>query len=739
MATKAPSVTRILFIDVVGFSRKPMAIQKQVIQRLTEMVQQTGAFRRLDDSQRVSLPTGDGMAIAFFGAAEVPVTCAIELQKAIRRHNASQSAELEILVRMGINSGEVFTVLDINEHRNVVGDGINNAQRVMDFGDAWHILASEAVVRDLIAENPVYETCFVDAGIFADKHGKRHHVFNLHAGDYGNAELPTRHRVEPPVSTPAAESADQASPRDAARHNAPEQPMQLSARPAAEPDAATIIMGGALSVPQVSVTLVVEQGVEQGRTLTFTEPEVFIVGRSKQAHFALSADDPAVSRKHFMLEIVPPRAYIQDFSSLNGTFVNDQRVTRQELRDQDLIKVGRTVLRVHLQTRATSQTPICPRCGCAYFALEAKKEALQMMCRACMQELELERAGRQLKTVSRIAAACCECGVDLSATADADGRAADLMSVASYLCDQCAASSGAVKESRSIDEYQLLRKLGEGGMGEVFLVRHTPTRRLGALKQVVQSGASEQITLRFKREMKIMEKLVHPRVVRLYSQDILRHGNYFVSEFLDGGNASRLILDEYQGPVPPKIACRVLVDVLEGLEFVHASGHVHRDLKPANILLAGRRSSDPGRAKLADFGLAKCIVDSGGATLTRGNEFAGSLFYVAPEQILHFRKAGPAADIFSLGVTLYEMLTAKLPFEFPTEFERLKAGAAGRSSRDPLLIVLEDPVIPIRQRDAHLRAELAEIVDRAIARDPAARFPDAGSFKSALENVMKFL
>ncbi|HNV71648.1 MAG TPA: FHA domain-containing protein, partial [Candidatus Ozemobacteraceae bacterium] len=607
MATRAPAVTRILFIDVVGFSRKPMAIQKQVIQALTEMVQQTTAFRRLDDSQRVSLPTGDGMAIAFFGAPEIPVACAIELQKAMRRHNAAHGPELELLVRMGINSGEVFTVLDINEHRNVVGDGINNAQRVMDFGDAWHILASEAVVHDLVADNPLYESCFHDAGWFADKHGKRHHVYNLHAGDFGNPELPTRHRVETgPVAQASSPSPQPSVPAPPCAPSEPPAPVPDNAVPVSAPTpsdphaagedrAATIMLNGPAVNPQVQVTLVVEQGPEQGRTFTFSEPEVFIVGRSKQAHFALSADDPAVSRKHFMLEIVPPRAYIQDFGSLNGTFVNDRRVSQQELSDRDLIKVGRTSLRVSLQTQSSAPSCKCTKCGCAYLPSEAGKDGDNSVCRACLRELELERAGRQPKTVTRVPATCCECGCDLSADANADGRAADLMPVASYLCDRCVSASAATPELRSLDEYQLLRKLGEGGMGEVHLVRHSRTRRLGALKQVIQTGASEQVTLRFKREMSIMEHLVHPRVVRLFAQDVLRHGNYFVSEFLDGGNASRLILQDYQGPVPAAIACRVLIDALSGLEFVHASGHVHRDLKPANILLAGKRSAEPGR------------------------------------------------------------------------------------------------------------------------------------------------
>jgi len=115
--------------------------------------------------------------------------------------------------------------------------------------------------------------------------------------------------------------------------------------------------------------------------------------------------------------------------------------------------------------------------------------------------------------------------------------------------------------------------------------------------------------------------------------------------------------------VPPKLACKVITDVLSGLEYFHQNAHVHRAIKPTNILLTQSGKDFVGTAKVGDCGLAKCYSDAGGSTITEQGEASDTVIYMAPEQILDFKNVKEAADTYSAGMTLYELLTAELPFE----------------------------------------------------------------------------
>ena len=140
----------------------------------------------------------------------------------------------------------------------------------------------------------------------------------------------------------------------------------------------------------------------------------------------------------------------------------------------------------------------------------------------------------------------------------------------------------------------------------------------------------------------------------------------------------------------------------------HAQGMVHRDIKPSNILISRSEKDNLGTAKLADFGLSKCITEAGGPTITKSGEFAGSIYYTAPEQILHFSKVGPPADVYSVGVSLYELLSG----DFPYVFEK---------NKDPILVVLEAPTISINEKVKQIPSGFAEIIDSAIQKNQKAR------------------
>ncbi len=872
-----PTLSRIIFIDIVGFSKKPSHNQKLLIQELTRLVQNTSAINKLDRQQRVDLPTGDGIAMALWGPPQLPLQAAIELAALVRQYNATCPPSLRIEIRTGINSGEIFTVTDINDRRNVVGEGINNTQRVMDFGDSTHILAAKVIADELLDAAPYYSPLLHDAGLFYDKHKVAHHIYNIFDWQHGNPATPTRNRaadqaLPPPhlwkvildhlswetdfLRHPRAECAhlllaltkieggffsrsltaaghdpttirrtmrkqlgkgSAAANREitfsaplqlvlaqiwqtaAGRHRdiveedfvtalltgeekdsvcglltaAGVEPESLmpreslidgfasridsvdiasiassfsqagAARPAADylsggsavnekPDLVEDLAGAAVTRPvgrpvatAIKVALIVENGEQQGRRYDFTEPELFIVGRSPDANFVLDKSDPCVSRKHFMIEIVPPRCYIRDFGSLNGTFVNEEKCEQAELKDGDVIAAGQTRFRVSISTHDNNDLSICQRCGNKFFRPELVSAAI---CPACQAEIALEEQDKFAKTRAPVLASCCECGADVGSFAASDGKGQTLADVAVYLCRVCYGKKPGAGSCGRAGHFQLLQELGKGGMGAVYLAWNPDTCRLGALKRILLPEPDAQVARRFVREMRIMSGLTHPNLVRLYEDGVHEGAPYFVSEYVAGGCLSRY-LAKMGGRLSVSEAVGLVCGILDGLEFFHDSGHIHRDIKPSNILLAGKGDKTPSLAKIADFGLAKSFVNVGGTRLTRASEFAGSLYFTPPEQIINFARTGPAADIYSAGVTLYNLLTGSLPYNFG-------GGSSSKSLKDSMLTVLEEPVIPVRQRCAEIEAKLAVIVEKAIAKKADERYASAKAFKAELQNYL---
>src|SRR5205809_5302151 len=189
MATDATQQTlfeigHVLFIDIVGYSRLLIEDQKERLAQLTQIVLGTAQVRDSTDEQLVRLPTGDGMALVFRHSAEEPARCALEIAEALRKHP-------EISVRMGIHSGPVSEVTDVSGRTNIGGAGINTAQRVMDCGDAGHILLSQHVADDLVQYRQ-WAPRLRDLGECEVKHGVRLHLVNLYAEPLGNAAIPQK-------------------------------------------------------------------------------------------------------------------------------------------------------------------------------------------------------------------------------------------------------------------------------------------------------------------------------------------------------------------------------------------------------------------------------------------------------------------------------------------------------------------------------------------------------------------
>src|SRR6266576_5890601 len=181
-------IGHVLFIDIVGYSKLLLNEQRSLVEALNQIVRQTNEFQTAEaEGKLVRLPTGDGMALVFYNAPEAPVECALEIARALNDHS-------HLKVRMGVHSGPVSSVLDVNERSNVAGAGINIAQRVMDCGDAGHILLSKRTADDL-GQYGRWQPDLHDLGEVEVKHGLRLGIVNLYRDSVGNPQLPKKIRA----------------------------------------------------------------------------------------------------------------------------------------------------------------------------------------------------------------------------------------------------------------------------------------------------------------------------------------------------------------------------------------------------------------------------------------------------------------------------------------------------------------------------------------------------------------
>src|SRR5437660_9823230 len=184
-------IGHVLFIDIVGYSKALTDEQQKLVDRLNQVVRGSEEFQKAAAADRlIKIPTGDGMALIFYNSPEQPVNCALEISRALR--NSS-----DLPVRMGVHSGPVSAVTDLNDRTNAAGVGINMAQRVMDCGDTGHILLSQRVAEDL-QQYGRWRPYLHDLGEVDVKHGIQVHVFNLYTDGAGNPDLPGKLRQPKP-------------------------------------------------------------------------------------------------------------------------------------------------------------------------------------------------------------------------------------------------------------------------------------------------------------------------------------------------------------------------------------------------------------------------------------------------------------------------------------------------------------------------------------------------------------
>src|ERR687893_1032956 len=263
------------------------------------------------------------------------------------------------------------------------------------------------------------------------------------------------------------------------------------------------------------------------------------------------------------------------------------------------------------------------------------------------------------------------------------------------------------------DRYTLLETLGEGGMARVYLAHDNVLDRDVALKALREQYADdEEFVERFRREAKSAAALNHPSIVQVYDQGRAEDDTYYMAmEYVPGGTLKDRIKTE--GSLKPGEAAGIASQVAEALDVAHARGIVHRDIKPQNVLLTAS-----GEAKVADFGIARAASSK---TITETNLVLGTSAYMSPEQVSG-DPAGPASDLYSLGVVLYEMLTGEQPY----------------MADDPIATAmkhLDDPPPHPRNANPAVPEELDALVVKLLAKKPEDRYASAAELAVDLGRV----
>ena len=509
----------------------------------------------------------------------------------------------------------------------------------------------------------------------------------------------------------------------------------------------------------MKVTLRLTAGPEAGRIFEFNEAETFLVGRSPKAHLRFDVQaDRAISRTHCLIEIRPPRCILWDLDSRNGTYVNSQRIKQIDLKDGDIVQVGKTRIHVAMQEGLQARTMIVPCVGCGRkLSVRADSRVLKrkghIVCRSC---LEKEKERRRLKARAEAKAAgksaparpaakaplrkysCAICEKDLTGRANLDSMA-DKLKNALYFCETCAAGRQSPEQKdKTIGDYLILGVVGQGGMGIVYKAVHQVTGRLCALKMILpELVMSEYATKVFEREIQVQSKVIHPNLVRILARGRSGRNPFFVTEFMAGKDVKNLVEWEVQGPLEPALAVEITIQVLTGLQGLHKKGFIHRDLKPSNYLL-DRPYTEPGfLVKIADYGLAKSFENAGNSIFeyTKEGVSAGSYVYIPPEQITNYKYVKPPVDVYAVGVSLYWMLTGRYSVDFSSPSDGSPQSGSTGKPRHPLEIVLEEQAIPVLKRKAGLPKSLARVVDRAVMKDVDKRFQSADEFRMELEKV----
>lgn len=271
---------------------------------------------------------------------------------------------------------------------------------------------------------------------------------------------------------------------------------------------------------------------------------------------------------------------------------------------------------------------------------------------------------------------------------------------------------------KSILNYEIISLIGEGGMGSVFLGKHTQVERTVAIKSLLpQFMSNNEVKQRFKNEASTLARLQHPNIVGLFDYYEDESGMFLIMEYVKGNPLDEFIRD-VTGPMPEERAVPIMKGILEAFSYAHQQGIIHRDIKPANVII-----TNDDEVKILDFGIARLLGDSN-HNLTKTGTQMGTVYYMSPEQV-QGKKVDVRSDIYSLGVTFYQMLTGVNPYNgLTTEYEVYSK------------IVKED-LPPPQEIYPGIPAYLSSVLKKALAKDPDDRFQNCEEFLDAINSKLQ--
>lgn len=421
------------------------------------------------------------------------------------------------------------------------------------------------------------------------------------------------------------------------------------------------------------ITLDVIEGPICGKQYVFDQHDTFIFGRGEDCHARI--DDEFVSRHHFVLETNPPDALLRDLGSLNGTFVNsekhggradgetpDEAAKRQStdvrIVDRDWISVGQTVLVAHVDVSgedAKSEAPVC----------------------------------------------CQVCGKDVSQEAASSRRG-------KYTCANCQNKS--FESNMDIEGYDVERQLGKSEFGGVCLARRLSDDSPVAIKIMYSKVAVDEGSRRtFLKEIQEIKSLEHKNIVSLFECRSEGSSFHIMMEYCAGGSVVSL-MGQKNGKLSIDDAIKIMLQVLEGMAFIHNRNIVHRNLKPSNILLSSDNNGIV--AKISDLGLTRSFQQTGLSGMTMNGALLEMPHFTPREQLMDFKSIQAASDVWSLGASFYNMVTGSFPRDVPP-------------GGDVMDVIIDGKTVPVNERDPSIPGYVAALINTALSDNPRDRYQTA--------------
>lgn len=451
----------------------------------------------------------------------------------------------------------------------------------------------------------------------------------------------------------------------------------------------------------------------EGKEYTFRNPGTLLIGRGLDCDLIIP-NDRTISRKQASVEFNLRNSYITSIGTKTPVKVNGCIINRDKLKDGDTIEIGFMTLHVHLDFSAPipEKTVLCPECGKSFTIMET--EDTPPCCDECMQSRQ-EKVKTAPVEPGEIHCSECQCNIKPS-----NHLTPLIMQKGIFLCKKCMKRQ--FSESKKLyKRYLLLKELGKGGNGTVYLVFDEATSTLQVLK-AFYSGRLRHSRIRetLIRGIRMNKDINHPNVVQLFDHYEDKQTLYTTMEYMPDGDLTSYLKNHSN--LSEQKVIELFKPVLSGLGHVHSRRIVHRDLKPENILL--RRESGQLHVKVTDFDFAKIYIGEDKEDRTYVDGFKGSFLYSSPEQFLDCLNADHRADIFSAGMLLYYMLTGKQGYlddddQFPNQ-------------NDYIRYITSHRIVPLEKRLPSVTPEVQKAFQKATAKDREDRFQSTEEFLDAL-------